>query len=425
MHPYFGFVLGSVAVLAWLPVAAAPSGLPQQRVPLPFGVNIHFTDPKPGEMEQLAAGGFKFVRMDFVWSSVEREKGVYDFSAYDRLMKALDQYKIRPLFILDYSNQLYEPEHSVRTAEGRKAFAAFAAAAAKRYAGRGVLWEIWNEPNIEPFWRPQPSAEDYAALAIEAARAIRKADPKATILAPASSGFPWEFFETIFKRGLLNEIDAVSVHPYRQEAPETAGADYARLRELIAKYTPAGKKIPIVSGEWGYSLCYRYAGQRVSPELQAQFLVRQWLFNMAEGVLLSIWYDWHDDGPDPNETEHNFGTVTYDYKPKPAYIAAQTLTRELNGYTLRKRLETPSPSDYVLVFVKGSDVKLAAWTTGEKHPLQIPAVADSTVVVSMLGSRSTIHAQGTGRGKTYTVELSGSPIYIELPGAARRKPWTN
>ncbi|MGC8835185.1 MAG: cellulase family glycosylhydrolase, partial [Armatimonadota bacterium] len=214
------------------------------------------------------------------------------------------------------------------------------------------------------------------------------------------------------------------VHPYRQEAPETAGADYPRLRELIAKYAPAGKKIPIVSGEWGYSLRYRHAGQFVSPELQAQFLVRQWLFNMAEGVPLSIWYDWHDDGPDPNEVEHNFGTVTYDYKPKPAYIAAQTLTRVLEGYTLRKRLETTSPSDYVLVFVKGSDVKLAAWTTGERHSIQIPAPADSAVAVSMLGNRSTVRAQGSGRSRTYTVELSGSPIYIELPGAARRKPWT-
>lgn len=42
-------------------------------------------------------------------------------------------------------------------------------------------------------------------------------------------------------------------------------------------------------------------------------------------VPLSIWYDWHDDGQDPKEKEHNFGTVTWDYQPKPAYLAAQTL----------------------------------------------------------------------------------------------------
>src|SRR5262249_15374140 len=36
-----------------------------------LGVNIHFTDPKPNEMEQLAAGGFEFVRMDFSWNATE------------------------------------------------------------------------------------------------------------------------------------------------------------------------------------------------------------------------------------------------------------------------------------------------------------------------------------------------------------------
>jgi hypothetical protein len=30
-----------------------------------FGVNIHFTQPKAGELEMLAAAGFKWVRMDF------------------------------------------------------------------------------------------------------------------------------------------------------------------------------------------------------------------------------------------------------------------------------------------------------------------------------------------------------------------------
>jgi len=422
--PYAFRPLAAVpVVLLAVGAGAAPSGLPEQRVPLPFGVNIHFTDPKPGEMEQLAGGGFRFIRMDFVWEAVERQKGVYDFSAYDRLMSALDKHSIRALFILDYSSKLYETDRSVRTPEGRRAFAEFAAAAAKRYAGRGVLWEIWNEPNLDIFWSPQPGADDYAELAIEAAKAIRRADPKATILAPASSGFPWEFLEQIFRKGVLEVIDAVSVHPYRRQAPETASADYARLRELIAKYAPSGKKVPIVSGEWGYSLLH-HGGVPFSAETQAQYLVRQWLNNMLEGVLLSIWYDWHDDGPDPNETEHNFGTVTFDYKPKPAYVAAQTLTTELSGYRLRKRLDVGSSADYVLVFTKGRDVKLAVWTTGEPHAVRVPAAQDSALVVSMLGQRSQVSARGSGREKHLELQLTQSPAYVSLPGAARRKPWS-
>ena len=60
-----------------------------------LGVNIHFTDPQPGEMKMIAAAGFRWVRMDFKWDATERERGHYDFSAYDRLMQSLDQFKLR------------------------------------------------------------------------------------------------------------------------------------------------------------------------------------------------------------------------------------------------------------------------------------------------------------------------------------------
>jgi polysaccharide biosynthesis protein PslG len=49
-------------------------------------------------------------------------------------------------------------------------------------------------------------------------------------------------------------------------------------------------------------------------------------------VPISIWYDWKNDGPDLAEREHNFGTVTHDLQPKPAYTALQTLTKELRDF---------------------------------------------------------------------------------------------
>jgi len=45
--------------------------------------------------------------MDFGWEATEKKKGEYDFSAYDRLVAALDKFKIRAVFILDYGNPLY------------------------------------------------------------------------------------------------------------------------------------------------------------------------------------------------------------------------------------------------------------------------------------------------------------------------------
>jgi hypothetical protein len=363
------------------PFLASSTEIPDIVIPDGIGVNIHFVTGHEKDLDLIAAAGFKFVRMDFAWTAIEKQKGKYDWSEYEQLLANLDKRGIRALFILDYSHHFYEEEvtspHPITGATHRTtaspqhpesiaAFARWAAASAKHFHGRHVIWEIWNEPNGH-FWAPKPDAQQYSALAIAAAKAIRETEPQATIVGPASSGFPWDYLETFLKSGVLEYLDAVSVHPYRnpKQSPETAAADFKRLRTLIARYAPAAKmNLPILSGEWGYSTHRK----GVSPETQANFAVRQQLSNLLNGVPLSIWYDWKNDGDDPNENEHNFGTVLADLKPKPAYLAIQTMTRQLNGYRVTRRLAQPSEEDYVLLCTNpAGDQKLAAWTTGAAH----------------------------------------------------------
>ena len=176
----------------------------------------------------------------------------------------------------------------------------------------------------------------------------------------------FKFLEACFEAGCLEYFQAVSVHPYRPSSPESVAEDYRRLRMLIEKYKPKGKSIQIFSGEWGYS-----STNGISEEKQGEYLPRQWLTNVSNNVPLSIWYDWHDDGKDPKEPEHHFGSVHNDYTPKPAYLAAKKLTNELAGYRFNKRLGIDRDDDYVLLFEKGDELKLAAWTTHEPHKIAL------------------------------------------------------
>src|SRR5262245_50591997 len=146
--------------------------LPPPVVPEGYGLSIHFTAPQPGEMAKIAATGVRWLRMDMVWVDTEREKDRYDFSAYDRFVKALDEHGLKAVFILDYANPLYDGGLSPHTDEGRQAFARWAVAAIQRYSGKGYLWEIWNEPNGKVFWFPHPKVEDYAQLALEVGKAF-------------------------------------------------------------------------------------------------------------------------------------------------------------------------------------------------------------------------------------------------------------
>lgn len=370
------FLIGITAL------TVAGADLPELVLPQGVGVNIHFVRGHERDLDLIAGAGFKFIRMDFGWGGIERKKGEYNWADYDELSANLEKRGLRAIYILDYSNPLYEEtvpsknpltgkEHkdvaSPQHPESVAAFARWAAAAARHFAGRRIIWEIWNEPNIS-FWKPRPDVQQYTALALATAKAVRAADPKATLIGPATSEVPAKFLEEFFAAGALAHLDAVSVHPYRsyKKGPETALEDYAKLRALIEKHaaTPAQKALPIISGEWGYST---FTNKGVSLETQAAFIARQQLANLYAGVPISIWYDWKNDGPDLAEREHNFGTVTTDLQPKPAYTALQTLTRELSGYRIEKRLATGNTNDWVLLLSRGPARKLAAWTTGDSH----------------------------------------------------------
>jgi len=403
-------IAGLVLLLSTASPSPAASSLPELTIPNGFGVNIHFTGD-PQDLDLIRDGGFRVLRMDFSWSGVERQKGVYDFerTGYDALTAGCLKRGIRMIYILDYSNRLYEQEQSVRTEAGRKAFAAFAEAAARRYSGKGILWEFWNEPNIKQFWSPQPDVENYCKLVEEAAPLIRKADPSGLLLAPATSGIPFDWLESCFKQGLLQWIDVLSVHPYRAQAPETVLEDYDRLRKLIEQYAPQGRQIPIISGEWGYSNI-NWDKKRLPDEQQARYLARMFLINLHQKVPVSIWYDWKNDGADPNEREHHFGTVERDLKPKAAYVAVKTLSSALAGYTIDNRLVTSNEKDVIYLLRNGNHSALAVWTTEADHEIALPSKASAGTLIDMLGQSRHIAWQ-SGELK---LSISGSPQFLLL-----------
>jgi hypothetical protein len=415
-----------------LPVSVPAADLPDLVLPQGVGVNIHFTRGHGKDLDLIAKAGFKVVRMDFSWSATERKKGEYDWATYDELTDDLEKRGLRPLYILDYSNALYEeavvsPDPitgkerrdvaSPRHPESVAAFARWAAAAAQRYQKRRVVWEIWNEPNIQ-FWKPRPDVKEYTALALATCEAVRAADPKATVIGPATSEIPAKFLDGLFASGVLAQLDGVSVHPYRpkDKPPETAAEDYRELRKLIERHAPeARKQLPVLSSEWGYASHTK----GVAPERQADYLVRQQLVNLLCGVRLSIWYDWKDDGTEPGNAEHHFGTVGPDLKPKPAYAAVQTLTAELGGYRVVRRLDVGGEKDYVLLMGKGDKArKLVAWTLGEAHAVVVAGVvAPGAQAKGKTISGESYAARVTAEG--LVIDLTPSPRYVPCGDAAR------
>lgn len=416
------------AILCLFPLTVLSTELPKAILPEGVGVNIHFVTGHERDLDLIAAAGFKWVRMDFAWGSIERKKGEFDWSAYDELSSNLEKHGLRAIYILDYSNPLYEEkvesrngQHteivqrdtaSPRHPESIAAYSRWAAAAVQHFHGRHLIWEIWNEPNGF-FWKPKPDAEQYTALALSAAKSIREAEPGVTLVGPALAGFQPKFMETFLKSGVLNYLDAVSVHPYRdsKKPPETVRNDYNALRAMIRSYAAqqGAKNVPIISGEWGYTS--KMGG--VSPEIQAAYLVRQQLFNLLCNVPLSIWYDWQNDGTDANKGEHNFGTVSDTLSPKPAYTAVKVLTRELAGFSILET-EDIQDNDFLMTMSNASGhKKLVAWTAAEPHEVTINRPFKPTDKLTGINGMGEAFTPQIKEGR-FVIELESMPKYIGL-----------
>ncbi|MDE3181248.1 MAG: hypothetical protein KGM47_16515, partial [Acidobacteriota bacterium] len=402
--------------LILFPLFLHAQGIPANPpVPGSLGVNIHFTDPTPGEVNEIAEGGFRWVRMDLNWAGTETEKGRYDFSAYDRLMAALEPFHIRPIFILDYTNKFYDGGLSPYDQQGREAFANWVAAAVAHFQGRGVVWEMYNEPNWS-FWRPKPNVQLYAELALKVGETFEENYPAESYIGPAGAVIDLPFLKACFAAGLLNYWAAVSIHPYRQRIPESVSAPYAALRKLIAAYAPGGKPVPIIAGEWGYPSTPNWFD--MNEEKQARMLAREYLINIAEGIPVTIWYDWRDGNDASKSSDDHYGVVRASYHrggdpvyaPKPAYFAAQTIYCVLDGYRFSERLANGGPENYVLVFRNGKNVRLAAWTTAkEGDAVTLHGARGKFRVVGLQGARE--HGLHAHR-HTLTIRLSDSPLYI-------------
>lgn len=402
-----------------------------------IGVNTHYASSGSvdgGALARLADAGVTFLRNDLTWASVEREPGVYDFagSRFDELVSTAEALGLRILFILDYGNPLYGETRAVIDEEGRRAFAAFAAAAASRYGGRGHGWEIWNEPNLVQFWNSSgggPNPHLYSALVRETVTALRAVDPDGEIVAGALFfGFPEavealslgiagpRFLEAVAASGALSLADGVSLHFYRFGVPESVAIDIESARAILER---SCYPRPLWSGEWGYSTYDPDAPATgfnflpaVSLERQASYIARMLLFNYHLGVRRSVIFKDRDEhGPDPGNIEHHWGLMFEDLSPKPSLDAVATLTKLIGAAGPPQPLALSAGEHGLLFKPPNGPPVVALWTEQETTwILRATGEPDFARIVGRDGKDLTPAALSAGIH--WTLDPDDGPIYL-------------
>ncbi len=281
--------------------------------------------------------GAKWLRLDFPWSVVERNKGTFDWSAIDRVVTAASNHGLEILALPAYTPAWARPTGTTdKTAPtDPAAFAAFVGAAAARYALRGVhSWEVWNEPNISNFWAPRPSVSGYVDLLAGAYKAIHSADANATVisggLSPAldaadgSQIAPMTFVRQMYALGAKGFFDAVGLHPYSfPYSPLTPGSSgwntfqqTPMVHQIMADHGDDAKKVWLTESGFPTGTSARAnTEQEQSDYIRAQYdTFATWSF---AGPFFT--YMLRDTGSDAADLEQNFGLLRNGWSAKPAW----------------------------------------------------------------------------------------------------------
>ena len=410
-------------------------------------------DLRDAYLGALGDAGWRLLRTDFTWSAIEPTPGQRDFTAYDALVAQAKRHRIRLLGLLDYGNPWASaaapPGDDGYPPDDPGTFAAFAAAAARRYRGRIPAWEVWNEPNngLSGFWKPQPDPAAYARLAVAAARAIHRADRRATVvsggLAPTldflGTGKDWGFVTAADAAAprWLRSFDAAAFHPYsflQAPAPETDSGPFGpTLVQQIADFRARVQEthtfhVPLWITELGWHTAADSGTPGfppgVSEEDQARYLVRAWTLALAAGAERVCWYTATDRPGAEHDKEAAFGLFRYQaaagpLDPKPAFTAArvfaQLLARTRYSRDLRATYHLPDDA-WALCFAKGRQLVIVLWSTrptGYDLSTTLASHVRSARVVTMDGRSTELDPK-----QPVSLVLGPSPVYLIVSGGA-------
>jgi hypothetical protein len=308
------------------------------------------------ELANIEKMGVTWIRMDFSWADVQANgPGSYDWSGIDRVVATSRADHLKILATLAYTPSwagISSCDTSQQCAPASDSqFATFVTAAVTRYAPEGVhTWEIWNEPNLEGFWQPAPSALNYTHLLESSYTAIKAVDSSSTVLSgglgeldssPASIN-QQAFLTSMYVDGAKSYFDVLGYHAYSFPALPSYVASWSgwsvmndvpdSLRTIMAANNDSSKQIWITEfgaptngpGAIATSTNFNFnaSPDHVDDTLQAEMVTQATADYKADSWLGNFfWYTYQDLGTSTDDNNNFFGLLDYNGNQKPAYSA--------------------------------------------------------------------------------------------------------
>lgn len=299
--------------------------------PSPFGVCVDTDECKDENIAKLISGaGIKWVRQQIRWDYIEPRQGEFHWEAFDAAIE--NEYKHG----LNAFGQFHWKSWCDPTAgndEAIRHWADFVGLAVARYKDKIKYWEVWNEEDFEGFWSPT-SPENYVKLLKATYISAKYADPGCKIILGGLMGWGgahtyFPFLDEVYKNGGRGYFDIIAFHPYTM--PRDPAKDNLLKRKIedilerLKNNNDAGRPIWITELGWPSNKLLDPDSERgVTPDQQAEYMVEAFKICFSYPQIKKVfWYGFRDVGASALDSEHHFGLVTRDLKPKPSYGACR------------------------------------------------------------------------------------------------------
>ena len=303
-------------------------------------------DTQP-EVSLMRAAGVAWLRLPIRWSWVEPQMGVYDWSAFDRVVDQAQGAGLELLAVLGSTpawasgvaqSQVAAGVHADAYAPQRTAdFSRYVYQTVVHYHGRVAAYELMNEPNSINHWRPAPDAARFGELLCAGYYAAKYVDPNTVVVAGGLNGnglfLGWEtpaerdFLKAIYAGPAARCFDVLAIHPYAHPIENGLATLQQWVDQTRAYMQAQGDGRQLWLTEVGWSTGPHLWGKTTITEQQQADWVSA-VYSRLAGPQKVFWYNF-TDGTDTAMTnpEAHWGLLRNDLSPKAGYAALQALGR--------------------------------------------------------------------------------------------------
>lgn len=266
--------------------------------------------------------GFKWYRGGVAWAGIQIKMWGYDYywKDADKAVNLSEKYGIKSLWILAFTpwwcsskpNASYDDnDYYTYPPKDMNAWYEFVKTIATRYKGRITEWEIWNEEDLNYFWKG--SVEQFVELMKYAYIALKEVDENNTVimggLALSSSGGDYNphFLEEFLYKGGGKYVDVYAFHVY-----DNFSEKYEYMKETLQKFN---ENKPIWITEFGASTC-----SSCNSQLEQALKIMGYIHEFKNaGIEKAMIYEFKDT-PSNDAWESHLGLFTSSYFPKISAI---------------------------------------------------------------------------------------------------------